>query len=283
MMNQEKMLEMMMNLMSATSEAADLTTTEVEDFSSEVIQADGDHKKHHQSFYQTATVLDSLTVSGGLPTGCTISLCGPSGVGKTRLALSAASFLSEVCSTAYICSEEPWVGVYGRQSLASRFDEVSDGNNPEHLVVMDMTTFSGDSLWADFIARYRYLVETEKVEFIIVDSLTSLDPARRRSAEHMSQLRSYNLQHGVSCIVINQVKDTGEVNGGSALIHASDMHISIDVRKATTKALAEEWGVPAKSEITTISASKSVVCPIHSGWKRVEMNDIGVLCLMGGE
>ena len=283
MTNQETMMNMMMQLMTASTEAADLTTTEVEDFSTEVIQADADHKRHEQEFYRTATVLDDVTVEGGLPKGCTISVCGPSGVGKTRLALRAASFLSEVNSVAYICSEEPWVGVAGRQSLASRFDEVSDGNHPENLVVMDMTTFSGDSLWADFIARYRYLVETEKVEFIIVDSLTSLDPSRRRSAEHMSQLRSYNLQHGVSCVVINQVKDTGEPNGGAALIHASDMHISIDVRKATTKALAEEWGVEPKSEITTISASKSVVCPIHSGWKRVTMDDKGVLCLMGGE
>ena len=60
-MNQEKMLEVMMNLMSATTEAADLTTTEVEDFSSEVIQADADHERHEQRFYATRTVLDELT------------------------------------------------------------------------------------------------------------------------------------------------------------------------------------------------------------------------------
>ena len=189
--------------------------------------------------------------------------------------------LSKDMPVGYVTSEEPWTGRVGRQALAGRFSEISPNADEDRVHVLDMTQFEGSSSWDAFIKRYRYLIEEVEVAVVIIDSLTALDPNRRNAAEHMASLRSYNLKHGVTCLVLSQVKDTGDPNGGSALVHGADMHVSLSYKTASNKALAAEWGVEPKGQIVTIQSHKSVVCQIPTQWERVVHNELGVICLAG--
>lgn len=274
-----QMIEMMMTMMANATAASNLETeTEVVDYSNDITLASDVALRHEQTYLCTGTVLDSSTTDGGIPSGCTISISGEAGIGKTRLALAVAGNLSTQMPVGYVTSEEPWTGRVGRQALAGRFAEISPDANEESVHVLDMTQFDGASTWDDFIKRYRYLIEEVEVAVVIIDSLTALDPSRRHSAEHMASLRSYNLKHGVTCLVLSQVKDTGDPNGGSALIHGADMHIDFSYKTASNKQLAADWGVEPKGQITTMQSHKSVVCRIPCQWVRVDCNGLGVLC-----
>tara|TARA_R110002072_G_scaffold10259_1_gene47907 strand:- start:836 stop:2152 length:1317 start_codon:yes stop_codon:yes gene_type:complete len=242
-------------------------------------------------------LLDSLCLSedgktslGGIPVGCTVAFAGPPGQGKTRSMLEGvarAAAAGKKC--AYVVAEEGFRDEEnpGRDDLCSRFAKIAmtaTGMNEAELrekvlpnVLIILSQYHKGHTWDDFIRRYKHVVEEEDVEFVVVDSLNTLDPSRTRTAENLATLKTYNHEHGVTCVTIGQIKDTGEPVGGESLMHTADAVFLLEEMSLGSKDMAEFWGGSYRDKITVLRVRKSVTTPIFPYPIRVHVNEAGQL------
>lgn len=240
------------------------------------------------------SVLDRLclkpdgTPLGGLPKGCTIAFAGPPGKGKTRSSLEG---LLRVAASGTPCllvvAEEGFLdeGDSGRDPLVSRMAKIgcevlamSEAELKEKVLsnvwVMQAQYHKGQS-WDDFIHRYRYVVERHKIRLVVIDSLNMLDPAKTRTADHLSALKTYNHEHGVTCITIGQIRDTGMPVGGEALVHTADAVFLLEEMSMGSKEMGAIWGAAYRDVITVLRAVKSVTSKIFPHPVRVHQGGDG--------
>ncbi|MCO5167741.1 MAG: hypothetical protein M9894_15445 [Planctomycetes bacterium] len=238
---------------------------------------------------------DGKTALGGLPQGCTIAFAGPPGRGKTRAMLEGVARVARSgVKCAYVVAEEGFRDEDnpGRDDLCSRFAKIAmaatgldeDGLR-EHVlpnVLIIQSQYHKGHTWDDFIRRYRYVVEDQGVRFVVVDSLNTLDPTHARTAENLSVLKTYNHEHGVTCVTIGQIKDTGEPVGGEALMHTADAVLLIEELSLGSKEMAEFWGGKYREKITVLHARKSVTTPVFPHPVRVWLDEQGRLAVHPG-
>jgi len=233
---------------------------------------------------------DGKTSLGGIPVGCTVAFAGPPGKGKTRSMLEGvarAAAAGKKC--AYVVAEEGFRDEDnpGRDDLCSRFAKIAmtaTGFDEAELrekvlpnVLIILSQYHKGHTWDDFIRRYKHVVEEEDVEFVVVDSLNTLDPSRTRTAENLATLKTYNHEHGVTCVTIGQIKDTGEPVGGESLMHTADAVFLLEEMSLGSKDMAEFWGGKYRDKITVLRIRKSVTTPIFPYPIRVRVNETGQL------
>jgi len=234
-----------------------------------------------QEALKLGNVLDLMCLSedgkkalGGVPLGCTMVFVGPPGKGKTRTALAS---LARVALTgkkvAFVVAEEGFHNEddHGRDDLCSRLVKVGmaatglDEANFEKKVLENVFVLEAQyhkhNTWDDFVAKYRYLVEKEQIDFVVIDSLNMVDPTKKGTAENLSALKTYNHEKGVTCICIGQIKDTGEPVGGEALQHTADVVFLLEEMGLGSKEIAEFWGGKYRDKISVLHVVKSVTTP----------------------
>jgi KaiC/GvpD/RAD55 family RecA-like ATPase len=230
----------------------------------------------------TGSVLDLLCLTddgsralGGIPKGCTIALAGPPGKAKTRTALTAlARVAASGVKCAFVVAEEGFqdAAESGRDDLCSRLVKIGmaatgmteaalEKNVLDNLYILESQYHKGQS-WDTFIQRYRYLVEQAGVSFVVIDSLNMLDPQKNRTADNLSALKTYNHAHGVTCLCIGQIRDTGMPVGGEALSHTADAVFLIEEMSLGSKEIADFWGGKYRDTIDVVRAIKCVTTPI---------------------
>ncbi|NVB41355.1 AAA family ATPase [Pseudenhygromyxa sp. WMMC2535] len=250
-----------------------------------------------QEALPTGTVLDYLCLSedsktslGGLPKGCTMALVGPPGKGKTRTTLGTLARVAQSgTKVAFVVAEEGFhdKAGSGRDDLGSRMTKIGMkatglGEDEfreqvlENMWVIESQYHRGQT-WDDFIAKYRYLVEKAGIGFVVIDSLNMLDPSRSKTADHLSTLKTYNHEQGVTCLCVGQIKDTGAPVGGEAMVHTADAVFLIEEMGLTSKDQAAEWGGKYRERIDIIRAVKSVTTPTFPHPIRIEQDEIGEL------
>jgi KaiC/GvpD/RAD55 family RecA-like ATPase len=249
-----------------------------------------------QQAVRTGTVLDFLffrhdgSPLRGIPAGCTTVLAGPPGSRKTRTALHALARVAlQGVRCGLVLAEEAWrdPATSGREDLCSRFTRsaMQELSMDEHEVRADIvsnirtleTLHHASHDWPAFISRYRRLVEHHGVLFTVVDSLTAIDANRGMPAKHLAQLRTYNAAHGVTCLVVSQIKDSGAPAGGEPLVHAADAGVLIERRTLTSKEEAARYGLAYKDEVDVAVALKSATTRTYGGVMRVDYTSTGVL------
>jgi RecA/RadA recombinase len=236
--------------------------------------------------------VDGQTALGGLPRGCTIAFAGPPGRGKTRSMLEGiARVAASGMRCAYVVAEEGFRDEDnpGRDDLCSRFAKIAmaaTGLDEAGLrekvlpnVLIIQSQYHKGHTWDDFIRRYRYVVEDQQVRFIVVDSLNTLDPTHARMADNLSVLKTYNHEHGVTCVTIGQIKDTGEPVGGEALMHTADAVFLIEELSLGSKEMAEFWGGKYREKVSVIQARKCVTTPVFPHPIRVGLDERGRLAV----
>ena len=234
-----------------------------------------------QKALKLGNVLDLLCLTedakhalGGVPEGCTMVFVGPPGQGKTRTALAS---LARVALTgkkvAFVVAEEGFHDPegQGRDDLCSRMVKVGmaatgldeDAFEKKALVNMFVleAQYHKSVTWDDFIKKYRYLVEKEGIEFVVIDSLNMIDPTKKGTADNLSALKTYNHEQGVTCMCIGQIKDTGEPVGGEALQHTADVVFLLEEMGLGSKEIAELWGGKYRDKIGVLHIVKSVTTP----------------------
>jgi KaiC/GvpD/RAD55 family RecA-like ATPase len=228
------------------------------------------------------SVLDLLCLTedgqhalGGVPKSCTMALVGPPGKGKTRSALAALAMVAQAGDkVAFVVAEEGFHDEEGsgRDDLCSRMVKIGTEVTGltekkfrttalENVYVLESQYHKGQT-WDDFITKYRYLVESQEIRFVVIDSLNMLDPTKHRTADNLSALKTYNHEKGVTCICIGQIRDTGMPVGGEALMHTADAVFLIAEMSLGSKDMAELWGGKYRDKIDIIRAVKSVTTPI---------------------
>jgi KaiC/GvpD/RAD55 family RecA-like ATPase len=234
-----------------------------------------------QEGVEIGSVLDLLCLTedgehalGGIPKGCTIAFAGPPGKGKTRTALAAlAKVAARGEKVAFVVAEEGFhdENGSGRDDLCSRLVKIGmqvtgldedDFNDQvlENLYVLECQYHKGTT-WDDFVGKYRYLVEKEKIKFVVIDSLNMLDPTRNRTADNLSALKTYNHEEGITCLCLGQIRDTGMPVGGEALQHTADCVFLIEEMSLGSKEIADLWGGKYRDKIDVMTCVKSVTTP----------------------
>jgi KaiC/GvpD/RAD55 family RecA-like ATPase len=246
---------------------------------------------------EMGSVLDLLCLTddgahalGGVPEGCTIAFAGPPGKGKTRSVLAGlckvAARGERVC---LVVAEEGFHDAHasGRDDLCSRLEKIgreATGLNEtdfqsrvlENFFVLEAQYHKGQS-WDDFVTKYRYLVEKAQIRFVVIDSLNMLDPSKNRTADNLSALKTYNHAHGITCLCVGQIRDTGAPVGGEALMHTADVVFLIEELTLSSKEMAEHWGGSYRDRIDVIRAVKSVTTPVFPHPIRIDRGVSGEL------
>jgi KaiC/GvpD/RAD55 family RecA-like ATPase len=217
---------------------------------------------------------DAKNALGGVPKGCTIALAGPPGKGKTRSALAGLARVALTgAKVAFVVAEEGFhdQAGSGRDDLCSRMTKIgmaatglSEAELAEKVlrnVYVLESQYHKSNTWDDFVGKYRYLVEREEIEFVVIDSLNMLDPTKNRTADNLSALKTYNHEKGITCVCIGQIRDTGMPVGGEALMHTADVVFLIEEMGLGSKEQAEMWGGKYRDKIDVITAVKSVTTP----------------------
>lgn len=257
-----------------------------------------DHLIKEQEAVSLGSVLDLLCLSadrmhalGGIPKGCTMAFAGPPGKGKTRTALAGlAKVAASGEKVAFVIAEEGFHDPEGngRDDLCSRMVKIGMGATGlnekdftkkvlDNVYVLESQYHKGHN-WDDFVSKYRYLVESAEIRFVVIDSLNMLDPSRNRTADNLSALKTYNHEQGITCLCIGQIRDTGGPVGGEALQHTADAVFLIEEMSLGSKEMAELWGGKYRDKIDTIRGVKSVTTPLFPYNIRVDQDpDTGVL------
>jgi KaiC/GvpD/RAD55 family RecA-like ATPase len=239
--------------------------------------------------YSKLFLNEDNTLLGGIPKGCTITLTGPAYSGKTRSALEMIVYaVMNDIKTAYVVAEEGFFDDKdsGRNDLFSRFLKIAEAISgqtekefrkkyDEQYVVIPNQYHKGKT-WEEFIRDYRYAVEELKCKFTIIDSINMLDPSKLNTVDNLNALKTYNHEKGITCVVIGQVKDTGQPQGGEALFHTSEVALHISEKTMTSKAQAEIWSSQYRNKITVINA-RSKVCHTLDFPVRIMFDENGMI------
>ncbi len=237
---------------------------------------------------------DGKNALGGIPKGCTIAFAGPPGKGKTRSAIEAMVRVAlGGTKCLFVIAEEGFLDEAGsgREPLSSRLVRIgmgvtglSEADFTEkvlaNILVLNAQYHKGQT-WDEFVSRYRYIIEREEVRFVVIDSLNTLDPSKSaKTADHLSALKTYNHEKGVTCLTIGQIRDTGMPVGGEALMHTADAVFLIEEMSLGSKEEAALWGGKYRDVIDVIRAVKCVTTPIFPHVLRLAQKEgLGTLCV----
>jgi KaiC/GvpD/RAD55 family RecA-like ATPase len=195
--------------------------------------------------FPTGTFLDYMFLSSegkplnGVPICGQFAITGLPGAGKSilveEIAVKVAASSRKVL---FATAEDTWKSVTPRFDLQSRIKQKAEilglnwGKVMENLFVLDTVVFPELRDWNTFAETYRHVVEREKIELAIIDSVTVLEAYRGALKYRVMELARYNQLHGVTGLFINQrsaeMWDTYEMAGGIGLAHNLDGTILVD-------------------------------------------------------
>ena len=217
---------------------------------------------------ETGTFLDRMFLDGedkpinGIPFGSNSILTGLPNSGKSLLLEEIALRLAaqedgveprhKVC---YVLSEEMWRTEGARFDLENRMRNKARQLNldwsiiSKNLYVLDTVTHAELRDWFNFISTLRNLVETEKIDILLIDSMTLLEDNRGSLKFRVLELIRYCQTHGLTSILINQraveESDSLAMAGGIALSHIVDTVFILDYKKISS------WDSQLKTDIPT--------------------------------
>ncbi len=194
---------------------------------------------------QTGTFLDSLflTADGsplnGIPICGQFAITGLPGAGKSILVEEVAiRVAASGRKVLFVTAEDTWKSPTPRFDLQSRMKRKADvlglswDKIRENLFVLDTVLHPELREWNTFAETYRYVVEGEGIELVIIDSVTVLEAYRGALKYRVMELARYNQLHGVTGLFVNQRSaetwDSYDMAGGIGLAHNLDGTIIID-------------------------------------------------------
>jgi len=195
--------------------------------------------------FPTGTFVDYLFITpegkplSGLPIVGQFAITGLPGAGKSILVEEVAVRVAGASrKVLFATAEDTWKSATPRFDLQSRLKQKADilgldwKKVMENLFVLDTVAFPELREWNTFAETYRYVVEKEKIELAIVDSVTVLEAYRGALKYRVMELARYNQLHGVTGLYVNQrsveMWDTYEMAGGIGLAHNLDGTILVD-------------------------------------------------------
>lgn len=227
----------------------------------------------------------------GIPINSNMILTGLPSSGKSllcmQLALNLASSGVRVC---YVTSEEIFKSEAGRYSLEARMAEKAKlleqtcmTNIKKCLFVIDTVKNAELREWVNFVGEYRRLVANQKIEFLIIDSITMLEDNRTQMKNRLLDLTRFNQTHGVTSIMINQrsveESDNMAMAGGLALSHIVDIVMVMDYKKLWSNDGQMKLDMNAKQGdvVYFFRILKCRLCKCDNHYFQYKINDKGII------
>lgn len=193
----------------------------------------------------TGTFIDQLFLApqgetlNGVPICGQFAITGLPGAGKSILVEEIAVKVAAAGKkTLYATAEDTWKSATPRFDLQSRLKQKADilgldwKKIRKNLYVLDTVVYPDLRDWSTFAETYRYVVEKEKIELVIIDSVTVLEAYRGALKYRVMELARYNQLHGVTGLYVNQRSaerwDSYDMAGGIGLAHNLDGTIIVD-------------------------------------------------------
>lgn len=194
---------------------------------------------------QTGTFVDQLFLTpegetlNGVPICGQFALTGLPGAGKSILVEEIAVRVAAAGKrTLYATAEDTWKSATPRFDLQSRLKQKADilgldwNKIRKNLYALDTVVYPELRDWGTFAETYRYVVEKEKIELVVIDSVTVLEAYRGALKYRVMELARYNQLHGVTGLYVNQRSserwDGYDMAGGIGLAHNLDGTIIVD-------------------------------------------------------
>jgi KaiC/GvpD/RAD55 family RecA-like ATPase len=202
--------------------------------------------KPSMKIFETGTVLDKLFVDakkkslGGIPNGIQMGVTGIAGSGKSILIgevaiKSAAKGIKTLLVTAediFIARNSDRFDLQARlmamaKELGLAWDTIKD-----NLLVMDVVANAELRDWSTFVDVYRYIVEQNKIQVVLFDSVTVLEAYRGSLKYRIMELCRFGQTRGITSIYINQRVDEDmdkyNMAGGIGIAHGLDATVIVD-------------------------------------------------------
>ncbi len=195
--------------------------------------------------FPTGTFVDYLFLTpegkplNGVPICGQFALTGLPGAGKSILVEEIAVRVAAAGrKVLFATAEDTWKSVTPRFDLQSRMKQKADilgldwKKIKKNLFVLDTVFYPELRDWNTFAETYRYVIQKEKIELAIIDSVTVLEAYRGALKYRVMELARYNQLHGVTALYINQRSaehwDTYDMAGGIGLAHNLDGTVIVD-------------------------------------------------------
>ncbi|MDH5451148.1 MAG: hypothetical protein OEX77_09705 [Candidatus Bathyarchaeota archaeon] len=193
----------------------------------------------------TSTFVDQLFLTpegetlNGVPICGQFAITGLPGAGKSILVEEIGVKVAAAGrKTLFATAEDTWKSATPRFDLQSRMKQKADilkldwEKVKDNLYVLDTVMYPELREWTTFAETYRYIVEKERIELAIIDSVTVLEAYRGALKYRVMELARYNQLHGVTGLYVNQRSvekwDSYDMAGGIGLAHNLDGTIIID-------------------------------------------------------
>ncbi|MEM2912528.1 MAG: ATPase domain-containing protein [Candidatus Bathyarchaeia archaeon] len=195
--------------------------------------------------FPTGTFIDYLFLTpegkplNGIPICGQFAITGLPGAGKSILVEEIGVKVSGIGrKVLFATAEDTWKSATPRFDLQSRMKQKADilgvdwGKVKENLFILDTVMFPELRDWNTFAETYRYVVEKERIDLAIIDSVTVLEAYRGALKYRVMELARYNQLQGVTGLYVNQRSaetwDTYDMAGGIGLAHNLDGTIIVD-------------------------------------------------------
>jgi KaiC/GvpD/RAD55 family RecA-like ATPase len=247
------------------------------------------------ALFSTKTFIDSFFLTNelkpmeGTPKVAQIGFVGLPDSGKSIILQEIALRLAEHHKVCFVTSEDAFETGTDRFDLQARMKLKADKMGldwnaiKQNLYVLDTVVKSQLRLWDSLITTYRNLVETEKVEFLLFDSLTLIEDYRSAIKYRLLELVRYNQLHNVTGFYISQraTEDADKFGmaGGIGLSHIFDVVFAIDYQKVWSgdAQMKLDMGVKQGETVRFIRCLKCRLCGFDTRYRRLEITQDGFL------
>lgn len=244
--------------------------------------------------FQSGTELDNFFLNSvdqkrqGIPISAQIGIVGLPDSGKSilvqKIALKLANYNKKVL---FIPNEDIWATENDRFDLQSRMKLLSNALGLDwekvkaNLYVFDTITHSQLRDWETLVSTYRFLVEHEKIEVLVIDSLTLLEDYRGALKSRLAEFIRYNQLHGISAFYVSQ-RSTEEADqfgmaGGISLSHLLDTVFALDYKKLSSwdSTIKIDTGAKQGETIRFIRCLKNRMGRFDSRYWRIQISKDG--------
>ena len=210
--------------------------------------------------FATGTFIDGLFLDGkeesigGIPFGIQLGIAGLPDVGKSILVQEIALNVCKNKKVLFVTSEDVWHTESSRYDLETRMKEKAfiigvdwDTRVAKNLFVMDTITHSELSDWFTLAQAYKYICQKEKIDLVVIDSVTLLDNYRGALKYRLLELAKFDQLNGITGMFVNQRStddwDTYKMAGGIGIPHGLDSTLIVDYGKAWNSLIKRDLDV----------------------------------------
>jgi len=246
--------------------------------------------------FKTDTFLDQLYLDenqkplNGIPISGQVGITGLPSSGKSILVEEIAiKVANRGAKVLLITSEDSWDSPSPRFDLQARLKqkakllEIKWEDVIGNLFVMDTITHTELRNWNILCEAYRYIIEKEGIELVLIDSVTLLETYRGALKLRLQELSRYNQIHGITALFINQRAtedwDTRNMAGGIGLGHVLDSSLIVDYGRVYHTNIKEDLDLKRGVDVRIVRVLGCRLCGYNGQYQRVTITSDGFLRL----